>query len=108
MAARGTTISGIGPTNVGAGTEARPYEDKAIGATVVTPMLSRVHDRAFTLIELVVVLVVLTVTIAITAPSLRGWSQGAKLRDAGQQLLAATAFARSQAAATATPHRLIV
>jgi Tfp pilus assembly protein FimT len=51
---------------------------------------------------------VLTVTIAITAPSLRGWSHGAKLRDAGQQVLSATHYARSQAAATATPHRIVI
>ncbi|HEV7299345.1 MAG TPA: GspH/FimT family pseudopilin [Tepidisphaeraceae bacterium] len=64
--------------------------------------------RAFTLIEMVLVMVVLAIGVSLTAPSLRGWSQGATLRDAGQQFLAATQLARSQAAATGVPHRLQV
>ena len=74
----------------------------------MSPFSGRRLRRAFTLIELVLVLVVLTIAITITAPSLRGWSQGAKLRDAGQQFLAATNYARSQAAAVATPHRIAI
>jgi general secretion pathway protein H len=74
----------------------------------VTTVRRRPHHRAFTLIEMIVVLMVLAVAMAVTAPSLRGWSQGAKLRDAGQQFLAATSYARSQAAAVATPHRVAI
>jgi Tfp pilus assembly protein FimT len=58
------------------------------------------------LIELALVLVVMAIGVALTAPSLRGWSEGAKLRDAGQQFLATTQIARSQAATTGVPHRL--
>jgi prepilin-type N-terminal cleavage/methylation domain-containing protein len=68
----------------------------------------RRRPDAFTLIELVLVLVVLTVLLAIAAPSLRGWSKGAKLRDATDQVLTATRFARSQAVTTAAVHRVEV
>jgi prepilin-type N-terminal cleavage/methylation domain-containing protein len=61
---------------------------------------------AFTLIELVLVLVVLTVLLAIAAPSLRGWSRGTRLRDAGEQVLAAARYARSQAVTTGANHRV--
>jgi type II secretion system protein H len=63
---------------------------------------------AFTLIELVLVMFVLTITLSVVAPSLRGWSKGGKLRDAGDQFLAATRFARSAAVSTASMHQLQV
>jgi type II secretion system protein H len=63
-------------------------------------------SSAFTLIELVLVMVVLTVLLTIAAPSLRGWSRGTKLRDASDQLLAATRFARSQAVTTGDVYRV--
>jgi prepilin-type N-terminal cleavage/methylation domain-containing protein len=69
-------------------------------------MTTRHVQTGFTLIELVLVLVVLSVLLAIAAPSLRGWSRGTKLRDASEQVLAATRFARSQAVTTGTMHRV--
>ena len=63
-------------------------------------------SSAFTLIELVLVLVVLSVLMAIAAPSLRGWSRGTKLRDASEQVLAAARYARSQAVTTGANHRV--
>src|SRR5688572_7023149 len=63
-------------------------------------------SSAFTLIELVLVLVVLTVLLSIAAPSLRGWSRGTKLRDASDQLLAAARFARTQAVTTGDVYRV--
>lgn len=59
------------------------------------------HNPAFTLIELVVVLLIISLTTALAAPSLRGWSDGAKLRNATDEFLAATQYARSQAILTA-------
>jgi len=69
---------------------------------------SRRTNLAFTLIELVVVLTIISITIAMAAPSLRGWSDGAKLRDATDQFLAATQLARGQAILTATEHVLSI
>ncbi len=66
------------------------------------------HNFAFTLIELVVVLTIISITIAMAAPSMRGWSDGAKLRDATDQFLAATQLARAQAILTATEHVLSI
>ncbi len=62
----------------------------------------------FTLIELIVVLLIISVTMAMAAPSLHGWSDGAKLRDAGDQFIASARWARAQAILTGTPHVLKV
>ncbi len=66
----------------------------------------RFQRAAFTLLELVLVLAVLATLMAMVAPSLRGWNKGSKLRDATDQLIAATRHARSQAVHTAEVHRL--
>lgn len=60
----------------------------------------------FTLIEVVLVLVVLAIIVAITAPALRGWGEGSKLNDTATRVMSAARFARSQAASTAMPYRL--
>ena len=62
---------------------------------------------AFSLLELVLVLVVMGIALAIVTPSLGGWSRGMKLRVEGDELLAATRFARDRAVTTATPHALV-
>lgn len=67
---------------------------------------SRHYLRAFTLIEIVVVLVLIAISASLAAPSLRGWGQGAKLRDATQQLLDVAQSARSTAIARGMTHRL--
>ncbi len=61
---------------------------------------------AFTLLELVLVLAIVATALAVAAPSLRGWSRGSQLRDAGDQFVAVTRWARSQAALTGAVHRL--
>ena len=63
---------------------------------------------AFTLLELVVVLLVITIAMGIVAPQLRGWNHGAKLRDTGEQFITLARLARTQAAATGQVHRLVV
>lgn len=68
--------------------------------------MSRTHLPAFTLIELVLVLAMLAMLMALAAPSLRGWGQGARLRNGTDQLLTATRWARTQAISTAVVHRL--
>lgn len=58
------------------------------------------------MIELIVVLMLLSVMLAMAAPSLRGWGRGAKLTDATREVLATAHWARAEAIASATTHRL--
>jgi type II secretion system protein H len=69
-------------------------------------MRSQSAHRGFTLLELVFVLVIICTVLAMAAPSLRGWSQGSRLRDTADALLATTRLARTQAVATGQVHRL--
>ncbi|HEV2296165.1 MAG TPA: GspH/FimT family pseudopilin [Tepidisphaeraceae bacterium] len=68
--------------------------------------LRPIHPRAFTLIELLLVLVVLSAALGIAAPAISGWGRGARLRDAGDDFLATANWARAQAIATSRVHRL--
>ena len=61
---------------------------------------------AFTLLELVLVLVVIAIALGVAAPSLRGWSHGARLRDTAEQFMTLARQARTQAIAKAQVHRL--
>ena len=74
--------------------------------------LERLHHnrarRAFTLLELVLVLVVITVALSIAAPALRGFSRGAKMSDAATQFTAMCHWSRTQAISTSRVHRLVV
>jgi type II secretion system protein H len=51
----------------------------------------------FTLLELVLVLVIIATVMAMAAPSLRGFSRGARQRDTAEELLAMTRWARTHA-----------
>ncbi len=62
--------------------------------------------RAFTLLELILVMAVICVTLALAAPSLSNWSRGSQQRDATDQLLALTRYARTEAITNATTYRL--
>lgn len=66
------------------------------------------QPRGFTLLELILVMVILCIAMAISAPSLRGWSHGARLRDSAEQFLAAARYAHTQAIAQSKMHRLYV
>ena len=70
--------------------------------------MHRGKQSGFTLLELVLVLVVMATILALAAPSLSGWSHGAQLRDAGEQFLAVTRWARAHAISEAQIHRLNV
>ena len=61
---------------------------------------------AFTLLELIAVLVLISTVLAIAAPSLRGFVYGRQTADAAAQILALTHLARSRAAAQGSTHRL--
>src|SRR3954468_14738547 len=68
----------------------------------------RSEPRGFTLLELILVLVIMSIALAMAAPSLKGWSRGGKLRDAGEQFLALTRYALAQSAAESRVYRLNV
>lgn len=48
-------------------------------------------------------LIILSITVALAAPSMRGWGQGQKLKNATDEFIAATGNARARAVATAMP-----
>jgi type II secretion system protein H len=65
------------------------------------------HFRpAFTLMELVLVLLILTIAMAIAAPSLRNFWKGNRVKDAGEQLAYITRLARTQAISDGAVYRL--
>lgn len=63
-------------------------------------------DRGFTLIELIVVMAVLSVTIALSAPSLSRFFTGRMIEEEARRLLALTRYTRSEAISSAVPMRL--
>lgn len=54
------------------------------------------------------VLALMALLMAAVAPQLRGFGRGQKLQNAADEFLAATRYARSEAIATAVPHRVEV
>src|SRR5438552_18162243 len=61
---------------------------------------------AFTLMELVLVLMIITIAMAIAAPALRNFWKGNRVKDAGEQLAYITRLARTQAISDGTVYRL--
>jgi len=61
---------------------------------------------AFTLLELVLVLLILTIAMAIASPSLRNFWKGNRVKDAGEQLAYITRLARTQAISDGAVYRL--
>ena len=66
----------------------------------------QLRRRGFTMIELVIVLVILSLAAGLAAPSLKGFGANAKLRDSTQQLVSCTRWARAEAAGRAITMRL--
>lgn len=71
-------------------------------------MRPRRRHPGFTLVELVLVLLLITMVTALAAPSLRGWGRGSRLRDVAEQLQAATLFARISAVERSMIVRLVI
>src|SRR5437764_12831170 len=66
------------------------------------------HVRAFTLLELVMVMVLACLALALVAPSLSNWSHGNQLRDAADEFVSLTRYARSSAIAESITYRLSI
>src|ERR1051325_2517612 len=64
------------------------------------------HPRGFPLIELVLLLMLITIMMAIAAPSLRNFWKGNRVKDAGEQLSYITRLARTQAISDGATYRL--
>lgn len=62
--------------------------------------------RGFTLVELILVLVLLSLIFGMAAPSLRGFGRGSRMRNAAETLAATARWARSQAIIQGTAYRL--
>ena len=63
-------------------------------------------DRAFTLVELVLVMVIAAITVGVAAPSLSYFVRSRDLSNTATRFIAATRFARAQAIAHATVYRV--
>lgn len=70
--------------------------------------MTRPRTIAFTLLELVLVLVIIGLALAVVTPSLGGWSRGMRMRNAADEVIAATRWARERAIAAAVPHSVTV
>ncbi|OHB76244.1 MAG: hypothetical protein A2Z25_05950 [Planctomycetes bacterium RBG_16_55_9] len=66
----------------------------------------RDKHEAFTLLELILVMVILSTVLAMAAPSLRGFFGSRKTHDEAAQILSLTQFARSQAISEGIVYRL--
>ena len=65
----------------------------------------RFKSSGFTLLELVLVMLVLTIVMAMAAPSLTHFWRGSRLRDSAEQVVAVTRYARTQAISDGTVYR---
>ncbi|HEX3358377.1 MAG TPA: prepilin-type N-terminal cleavage/methylation domain-containing protein [Tepidisphaeraceae bacterium] len=66
------------------------------------------HNFGFTLLELVLVLAILAAVMSMAAPTLRGWRQGADLRNCAEGFVAATHWARTRAASNARVYVVVI
>src|SRR5436309_3292729 len=71
-------------------------------------MTRRRRHSAFTLLELILVMVIACMAMAIVAPSVSNWSRGGRLRDSADEFIATARYARSQAVASGVLYRMTV
>ncbi len=68
--------------------------------------MTKPRVKSFSLLELIVVMVLLTIGTALVAPRLAGFFQGRRLDDEARRIWALTRFAREEAIVQAIPMRL--
>lgn len=68
----------------------------------------RVNNLAFTLIELLLVMLIITIMIAVIAPNLRGFMAGRGASDAGRTIVSMARYARTAAISEGRIYRLNV
>jgi prepilin-type N-terminal cleavage/methylation domain-containing protein len=66
----------------------------------------RQKSRAFTLMELILVMLIAATALAIAAPHVGGWSRGARLRNCAEEFVRMTRLARSRAVTDAAVYRI--
>jgi prepilin-type N-terminal cleavage/methylation domain-containing protein len=64
------------------------------------------HNSAFTLLELIFVMLLLSVTLALAAPSLKGFTDARRTRDAAATILSAIKYARAEAVTEGRAYRV--
>jgi type II secretion system protein H len=64
------------------------------------------HPRAFTLIELLLVMALIAIVVALVAPQFRGFTIGQRMKNTATTLLAMTRYARTQAVTQGVTYRL--
>jgi len=75
---------------------------------ITGPRGNPTERSAFTLLELILVMVLISVLLGVAAPSLRGFHGARRTADAAARMLSLTHYARSQAIAQGTVYRLNV
>jgi type II secretion system protein H len=76
------------------------------GRCAVRGRHAALRRKAFTLLELVLVMMIICTVLALAAPSLRGFFTSRETADAAAQITALTQLARSQAVSDGYPYRL--
>ena len=64
------------------------------------------QPRAFTLIELILVMMIITIVVGAVVPSLRGFTMGRSAKNTATRILAMTHYARTQAISEGRTYRL--
>lgn len=72
----------------------------------MTSTIGRRNNCGFTLFELILVMLIVSVLAALAAPTLRGFIAGRKCANAAAQIVALGQYARTQAVGTGTVYRL--
>jgi type II secretion system protein H len=71
-------------------------------------MNRRARQSGFTLLELVLVMLIITIVLAMAAPSMRGWRRATNLKGAAEDFVTVTRYARVQAVTNGAVHRVIL
>jgi type II secretion system protein H len=68
----------------------------------------RPRQSGFTLLELVLVMLIITIVLGMAAPSMRGWRRATNLKGAAEDFITVTRYARVQAVSSGSIHRVVL